>query len=293
MSGFNDLESSYYSSESVETYEINGTFGSGGSDVSVCLCDSEFAFPNNTYMPTAIKRGSIIRESGIDNQPLEVTVAADCPLSKWFTKQTPAYKLSLIIRSYQLSDTTHTPMVIWVGTIRGGKVEGSELVLQCEPLTVSIKRAGLRRRWQYSCPHALYSDDCGAKVEDHQFTCTMVTKYNKNWYGVTFDTSDPNSTQAVSDWTTLRSGFVSWVSTDNIPNMAMKANVIGTSIVDGEHRIQLDYPLSGLDTDQDFVVAYGCRHTLDYCRDVLSNVNNYGGAPWIPLTNPIAANQFI
>ena len=45
---------------------------------------------------------------------------------------------------------------------RASRLSGAEATLKCEPIASSLKRPGLRARYQLLCRHVLYSSGCGA-----------------------------------------------------------------------------------------------------------------------------------
>ena len=121
------------------------------------------------YNPVKIKRGGISASGSLDKSRMTVTVPIDSEIAELFRIYPPGTVVTLTIRGGHLSDPDAEYPVIWVGRVLSsarGKSENTEVELTCEPANTSLRRTGLRRNYQYSCPHVIYSAGDGLANAD-------------------------------------------------------------------------------------------------------------------------------
>ena len=127
-----------------------------------------------------------------------------------------------------------------------------------------------------SCPLILYSDACGANS-----TTLRVT--------ITPDAVGTNYVELADGWEgavdrdRYKGGYIQW--TDSFGNTQTRTIIkrSGDRLIVGNTR--------GLADATSIKVFAGCRHTLQDCRDLHSNVVNFGGQPYIPLENPVGTTN--
>lgn len=262
--------------EPIELYRFN--YGPGFGTV-LCYTDADFevAFDGQVYAPAeGIDRDAINASETLDKAELDVTIAEDADIARLFIAQPPSSVVGLTIFRCHWDaavDAITTPMAVWVGRVLSCKRDGFTASLRGEPATTSLRRVGLRRHYQYMCPHVLYGTACGADRVAHSSA-------------VTIQTSDPRSATVgalVSDQHI--GGMLSWqpvgqpVERRTILSIARDAT-LGVSVLTlaGAPRY-LEDGMAG-------ELAEGCQHTIADCRDVFANAPNFGGMPYIPVQNP-------
>lgn len=168
-------------------------------------------------------------------------------------------------------------MVVWVGRILSNAYKGNEIALTCESTLISLKRQGLRRRYQLGCPFVLYGPDC--KVDRAAFTRDAeiidiqngVPQFNAGW----------NGTFPIAKFV---GGVLRWQSTHGVEYRSIRAATAGSVTFNGA--------LRDLEIGMIVQLILGCNHRMADCRDVFDNILNFGGQPWIPLQNPTKHSNF-
>jgi len=226
-----------------------------------------------TYDAVPIKRGEISSTGTLDRTTLEVSTARDAELADLFRVYPPAQVVTLIIRQSHLDDPDEEFPVVWTGRIvASSRKKDSTVSYSCEPVSTSMRRPGLRRHYQYGCPHALYGIQCGA---------------NKAAATVTATVDSISGTEV-----TLDAGWTAIDASKYLGGMIEYENAEGEIEIRSILRVTGDtLTCSGILRDlapaASISVILGCSRQLGDCADVHNNIVNYGGQPWIPLKNPI------
>ena len=63
----------------------------------------------------------------------------------------------------------------WKGRVVGAEVEGQRILLQAESVFSTLRRAGVRAKYQRLCRHALYGRGCGLDIALHWLTGTVIS----------------------------------------------------------------------------------------------------------------------
>jgi len=118
-------------------------------------------YQSETYAPAPIRRSGIEQGNEINRAGMEITLPRDNQLAALFIASPPEGVVSITLYRFHASDTATETIVLWKGRVGGARLAGSDLTLKCEPVATSLKRPGLRARYQLICRHALYSAECG------------------------------------------------------------------------------------------------------------------------------------
>lgn len=212
-----------------------------------------------------------------DDKSLTITMPVDTDLSALFTDFPPTQVVTVTIRAGHMSDPDEQILVIWLGRVLTVAKEGNRTTLTCDNTTVSMRRPGLRRNWQYACPYILYGEQCRAVQRPQPATVLAISTsgvvLSENWWGI----YPPEK---------YRGGMIRWRSP-----YGWEFRTIRT--VDMEsRRITFVGPFRDLEVGQQVQMIVGCNRTMDDCEHVHDNINNYGGQPWIPLKNPVRYHPF-
>lgn len=255
-----------------------------GTDAVYCYTDAEDSqtFDGREYTPIAIVRGAITSSGTLDKAKLELRLDGNTDIGILYKNYPPSFVVTLIIRAHHIGDTEYP--VVWSGIVRGGGPAESEIVLTCEPISTQMKRNGLRRNYQYGCPHVLYGVNCRADKALATYTGVVASMTTST---VTL-VAGWNGAIAV---TKFAAGMLSWLN--DLGNLELRTinSVIGDTI-------NVKGALRDIHVGMSVDAILGCDHTVEDCENLhreiltgLSNINNYGGQPWIPSENPVLKNQ--
>jgi len=226
-----------------------------------------------TYEAVPIRRGEISSTGTLDRSTLEVSTARDAELADLFRVYPPSQVVTLIIRQSHLDDPDEEFPVVWTGRIvSSSRKKDSSVSYSCEPVSTSMRRPGLRRHYQYGCPHALYGPQCSANKAAATVTATVDSISGTS---VTLDTG-----WNAHDVSKYLGGMIEWTNDDGQQEMRTILRVTGDTL-------SCSGILRDLDVGATISVILGCSQQLGDCKDLHNNIVNYGGQPWIPLKNPV------
>lgn len=255
-------------------------YGTGAGSYSA-YTDHEYPVTHSgiVYAPIPISRGSITSAGTLDKAALEVRMPHTVDLAERYRIYPPSSVISMIIRQGHLEDLAGEFLVVWTGRIINVTREASEVKFVAEPVSTSLKRPGLRRHYQYTCPHPLYGEKCRAlkarvlhNAPVQSLSGTVVTLFD-GWNGVL----DPSK---------FIGGLAEWEGTDGHEMRTI------LQIADGK-RLTLSGLLRDVTVGSNLQLYPGCNHQMDDCLTLHDNIHNFGGQPWIPTKNPIGfRNQF-
>lgn len=223
-----------------------------------------------SYLPAAISRSGIEQSSELARAGIEVTVARDAAVARQFVAAAPDGVLGLTL--YRLHEGDGEVVTIWKGRVTGVTMAGSSARLQCEPIATSLRRAGLRARYQLLCRHALYSSGCGALKSAHRVDGSVASVT-----GV--------SVQVAAAASRPDGHFVAGY----LSSSAGRRMIVGHVGI----TLTLSAPLIGLSSGLPVELYAGCDHTLGTCDGRFDNGDNFGGFPWIPIKNPFAGDALV
>lgn len=236
-----------------------------------------------TYSPVPIDRGNIVSNGSLDKSAVRIDMDIGTDLAELFRVYPPSNVVSLVIYQGHIDDPDEEWVVVWSGRVVAARREGSSLRVSGEPVSTQMRRPGLRRHYQYGCPHALYQGQCGASKAAATSSTTVagisgtVLTLASGWEG-SFDPSK------------FVRGHVEWTP-------AGKSTEYRTILrVDGD-----DVTISGIPNDlavsDDIDVVLGCNHRAfaadgGDCEGLHNTLVTFGGQPWIPTQNVVNKNPY-
>lgn len=245
-----------------------------------------------TYTPLPIKRGGISASGAPEKSNLEVRLPETSVVADLFR----GYPVSAII--YLTIREGHRGvdewLVSWMGKVLGCTFTPPEAILDCQSASMSAKRLGLRRNYQYGCPHWLYGPQCRADREAATATSEIVSAT-----GARLLVADGFNTAPLPKYI---GGIAEW--TDAQGRVALRSIIRAEEQGDGTVLLSLNGSTLGAVTGQPVSLSLGCDHSMNDCRTLHrpvgveepgagGNIHNYGGQPFIPTNNPIGiVNQY-
>lgn len=224
------------------------------------------------YRAIPISRGNIKVDGKTDRKSLTIQVDKSAEVAFLFLGYPPTETVVYTIRAGHYGDPDNEFVVISTGRVLSHELAGAIVSLSCEHAITSLKRLGLRRRYQHGCPFVLYSAQCGASKDNATREVTVVEAEGMSI------TLEPNWMRG-EPADRFVGGMIGWTSSfGNEYRTILRCSGSGVLTVAGNFR--------GIDVGTKIKVSYGCAHTMDHCRDLHKNINNFGGQPWIPFTNP-------
>lgn len=290
---FSNYESSRFSGEPVNLY-----FFRYGPDAKnyYAYTDAEVPIPFGldddgdpiTYVSIAIDRGKITSSGSLDKVNVTVTTPHDSELANLYLAYPPSYVTTLVMYQGHVDDTDMEFKVVWSGRVISCARKGSKAEFTCEPISTSLRRNGLRRRYQYGCPHVLYGDDCRASKAAATTSVSLAAVAGSR---ITLPAGWAGQSRAGK----FLQGIVEWTS----PGGAREVRTI-LRIENGGLTFLLSGNTRGLSVGASVDMILGCNHKAGIaaqpdgdCGPLHDNILNFGGQPYIPFKNPIGlVNSF-
>jgi uncharacterized phage protein (TIGR02218 family) len=263
------------------------------SNAFIAQCDGDRAvtFGGVTYEPAPLKRGKINSRQSLDKSEFKLLTSLSSPVVELFRLYAPSYPVTLTIRTGHYDDPANEFIVAFVGVVQqskrglagGRQADGQarQAELLCTPESVSMRRPGLRRHYQLSCPHALYqTGDFNCRASKAAATRAAQEITALEYLAVTVE-SGWNGSFAAEKFV---GGMVEWTG-DAGPEKRTILRVTGNVL-------SLNAPTTGLTVGDTVDVVLGCNHQVTDCETLHNNIVNFGGMPYIPGVNPVKTNPF-
>lgn len=236
--------------------------------------DTDIVFSGKTYFSVPCSHAEIEQQLSGDKFNLPVTFPHDIPFGEIFRVQPPSEIVSMTIL-VKNSDEADEYVVLWKGRIVNLDWKYPWVELITESIASSMKRVGLRRRYSVPCTHPLYSAKCGV----------VRTDYRTSGVVVGIDGLDVTVVAAINLIDNFYAGGIAIWGNNISPNIERRM-IFASNGTTGV--LTLTNSPVGLTVGQAIDIYPGCDHSISTCSGKFNNSDNYGGMPYIPLTNPFA-----
>jgi len=205
------------------------------------------------------------------------------PMTDSFAKEFLGYAADIVtsvtIRRGHINDGEF--IVHWRGRVIAGKASKKTISIECESIFTSLRRPGLRARYQRNCRHALYSAQCGVIKASYAVAGTVSAISQNN---VTI----AEAAAYADGWFT--GGYATY--TDG--SMRMIVSHVGSDIQLSKYisKVNQDFGTPGFGAVI-LTIYPGCDRLKTTCITKFNNVDNFGGFPWIPLKNPFGGSSIV
>lgn len=260
---FDTYETSAEDAAPVELY----AFTANGSTYRYTSADEPIVYGGHTYAVEPLQREAIEDTTEIAKAELRLTCALDFPVAALFTPYPPSDVVTLSVRRMHRGDTEAA--LFWVGRVLTVTWEMATARITCESALTSLRRPGLRRAYQRTCPHIVYGTACGVNASSFDSSATI---------------SSVDANELVSsDFSTLGSGYLAGGYLQATIDGIVHKRAIRTHVDD---TITVSHPLPGLEASDVVTVFAGCDRTISTCLAKFANAASFGGFPHIPRKNP-------
>jgi uncharacterized phage protein (TIGR02218 family) len=236
--------------------------------------DSNIAYSGDTYIATVMGRSEAESRTELSRSNMEIILNIDHEISQRHMSSIIDEVVSLTVFSAEDLDVA----VTWKGRLAAIKPEGSKMKLIFESIYTSLRRPGLRDRFQRNCRHTLYGPRCKVDKDDFEesSTATAVTgsivtcpeaDAFEDGYFVSGMLKAPDGTFRF---------VVSHVGTQI--GLARPIDSLTEAILGGTQNVKL-YP--------------GCDRTRAMCDSRFGNILNNGSFAFIPIRNPFGGSSFV
>ena len=227
-----------------------------------------------TWEPVSVAHGDVVQSSEIERARLELTWPLSHPFARRFLPAIGSALVTLtIFRGHeQLPDET---VAHWKGRVLGAESEGQRIVLACESVFSTLRRGGVRAKYQRLCRHPLYGRGCNLSIASFYVAASASA------------VSGPAVTVAAA---ALRaSGYYAG-------GVLRFGTRLGFIVEHAGDLLTLSRPIPELSAavlPAVVDIAPGCDLRAATCRDKFGNLLNFGGFPEIPGRNPFGGGSIV
>lgn len=199
---------------------------------------------------------------------LTLTVPATLDVAQMYRVIAPGQTVQVTIFDLHYGDDGF--LVVWVGSIAGVKFKNQTIAnIQCQNLSASLERTGLRKVWSRNCPHQLYDQSCRAQRTNFRFD-GLISHLNAVSVGIAVAASKPSNYFA--------GGYIEWTSQYGLEQRGIENHIGDLLTIYGG--------TFGLANGQNLAIYAGCDRLFSTCQSKFNNTINYGGAPHMPGKSP-------
>lgn len=237
-----------------------------------------FDFAAQSYAPLPIEHSEIVASGSLDKTTLQIRMPEVGDIPALYNGEPPSSVVTLIIRQGHLADGDFK--VCWSGRVTGVGFEGKELVMDCEPISASLRRPGLTRDYQHGCSLVLYGPRCraskAAASSNHVLTAVNgpILTLPSTW---AVEGRKDKYVGGIAEWT-------------NPAGRIERRSIVRRT---GATQVTLSSGSEGLLAGATVTLVLGCNHQHGMtdpdgdCLNLHANILNFGGQWEIPLKNPI------
>jgi len=239
-----------------------------------------------TWDAAAVAHGDVVQTSEIERARLELTWPLSHPFARRFLAPLGSTPVTLtIFRGHEqvLGET----VAHWKGRVVGAEVEGQRIILQAESVFSTLRRAGVRAKYQRLCRHALYGRGCGLDIALH-WQSDVITSVAANAVII------PQAAEMPDGW--FRGGVLRFGT-----ELGFITNHAGATLTLSRPMPDLAAAIATPDLDPDTGeplpvladIAPGCDLRAATCAAKFGNLANFGGFPEIPGRNPFGGSSIV
>lgn len=229
-----------------------------------------------TYEPAAVARGGAQIKGELSKSNFEVRLALGHELSGLLLTTWDETPTTITVFSKRTSGTE----VIWKGRLASIQPDDTHVKMTFESIYTSMRRPGLRARFQKVCRHPLYGRGCWLNSASFAVAGTLnaIT-------GLVLTVPEagtmPNGWYA-GGMVREPGGILSYISEHT-----------GSSLTLNRVSSALAAAFESAGAGLAITLYPGCDHSYATCQSKFANDDNYGGFDYIPVKNPMGGSSIV
>jgi hypothetical protein len=241
------------------------------------------SYNGETYDPQPLARSQVESKNEMSRASIDIRTSLNNPLALRYLSQ-PVDRVVTLAIFKQVDGVTN---IFWRGRLGAVKATDREVALTFESVFTSLRRPGLRARYQRGCRYALYGHGCALDPENFRMS-VLMTGFSGTTLFVSDTSAEPNNRfqggMVRSPEGTLRYVMSSVV---NQVTLARSFDSLITTFLNRGYGQSYGNSYGGY---VELGLYPGCAHDMTACQS-FNNLDNYGGFPWIPLKNPFGGSS--
>ena len=259
---YQNIDTSIHDGEPIELYEfVRGVdvtrMNTGAQDI----VDGPFV-----YRSSPVRRSKTRQGEDPHKDSIKLTLPRGDNFAREYVAEVFEQTTTLTIRRMHRSMTPSEAVVVWKGRIVDTEATGETITITCESVFTSLRRLGLRERFETICRLRLYGERCKANQPSYRVDAEISHHDNYTVLSMMGIGGHENGwfTGGVLEYAGLRRFIIRHEADVVVLSRRFFSIVAGVEVA--------LYP--------------GCDKSLDTCRNKFDNVDNFGGFPWIPNKDP-------
>lgn len=293
--GFDDQQNSVESGAPIELFLFEGE-----STFAYTTGPIEYTYLGHTFTPVAMRRTVTSLSPKEQSGQMVLKMPFNDPFVTRYVRAVPPSPERLTVYQVHLSEdedpANHEVRTMWRGYVSGVRFTETDARVS---LSTQFSRIGTqipKRTFSWACNHVLFDARCKvAKAQNQVYLnvldidaerMQLIVENNAGTIGDTFET------RAAADDTYFRGGLVD-APYGGDSRMVIKVELISDpgGEFDGKYRVYLMVPMDQLQTGEIITLTAGCDRAVGTCFSRFDNVQNYGGFPFVPTTNPFSSEM--
>lgn len=261
-----------------------------GVDIFLVTSDNQpVQYNGETYEPLAIGRTSIQQDKEINRANITLTIPRTHPVALAHLNSPPDVPTTVTIFRHESRDgesPNPITLVYWKGRVAGAKAADSEVSLSVESVFTSLRRYGLKARYQRGCRHALYGRGCWLAKEDFAVSITIDSM-------TTLQVFSSQAAAYADEW--FIGGMIEFDGVfrhiighaGNMLTLDRRFAKLETGFSESGYGLNYGNYYGGVDVK----IYPGCKHDREDCNTKFNNLPNYGGYDHIPNKAPFGGGS--
>lgn len=266
---YSELESAAEGGMPVELYE----FRQGSTFWRYTTSPIPVTKAGQAFSSEAIQRDAVKQTDDMSKGGIKLVFNKSNLLARTFLLRPPDNVTTLTIWRGHFNDTVEDFVAYWKGRVVKASAGDFTISLDCESVFTSLKRPGLRARYERGCRHGLYDTGCTLSMASFELTAIVQ--------GV------DSTALVVGDADYYPDGYFTGgiiTSSEGIHRLIVEH--VGTSL-------RLSVPFSSLVGGTQVSIYPGCDKLKGTCINKFNNLDNFGGFPYIPSVNPFGGKSVV
>lgn len=279
---FAEYETSADQGSPITLFEFR--FGPTDADViGYTDAENDITFEGRVYAAVPIDCGEITASGTLDKAKLSITFFEGAGITDLFRLRPTSTVVTVAVRQGHANDPDAQFLVNWTGRVTGFSIDAEQnsTTLTGEPIGTSMGRNGLRRHYQYGCPHVLYGDRCKANKAAASATFPVISISGSTLLFAAGWVPDSRKPKYLG-------GYLQYTQADG------RVELRTIIRVENDGHVLVAAPPYGLVAGATVTMVLGCNHKSGVgpqptgdCLPVHHNILNFGGQMFIPFKNPI------
>ncbi len=261
-----------------------------GSNVwTLTSADSDESYNGEVYESATIGRNEAESKNELSRANLEVSLDIDNPMARRWLRQVIDNVVTLTIFRKDLE--TSSVVVVWKGRLSSVKPDITAITLVFESIFTSLRRAGLRKRYQRSCPHVLYGRGCSLNKADWATAGKMLALSADGLTVTVPEAASFPDGYFTAGMIEAPDGTLRFITNHigQFLTLIRPVDSLGEALINSGYGVNYGGFYGGVSVN----IYPGCDRTKETCKNKFNNLPNYGGFPFIPLKNPFGGSSIV